>query len=133
MRGVDADELEAAAKIDLDQLPAMRELAIWIGRFRQPYPRARRVEPDHGARIGAMYGHCLTRQQHDIGEETLVAFHERCGDERGGEAHEEANTGWRRANSNKGSRSRRPRLSHRRSAPISCASARGFLGRYHHG
>ncbi len=55
--GVDADQLGAAAEIDLDQFPAMGELALRIVRLRQPHPRARRVEADHRARIGAMHGH----------------------------------------------------------------------------
>src|SRR5215813_8564110 len=52
-----------------------------------PHPRARRVEPDHRARIGAMHRDGLARRKCDVGEEALVAFDQRCGNERGREAH----------------------------------------------
>src|SRR5215510_10782963 len=87
MRGIDADELEAAAEIDLDELPAMHKLALEVGRLRQPHSRALRVQPDHRARIGAMHRDGLARWQDDVGEEALVALDEGGRNERGREAH----------------------------------------------
>ncbi len=85
--GINADQLGAAAEIDLDQLPAVAELALGIGGLRQPHGRARRREPQHRARIGAVHRQGLACGQRHIGQEPLVAADEGCGDERGGESH----------------------------------------------
>src|SRR5262245_17511543 len=87
MPGVDADKLGAGAEIYLDQLPAVGKLALGVFRLRQPDARARRIESGHGAWIGAVHRHGLTRGEHDIGEEALVALDQRCRDERGGGPH----------------------------------------------
>jgi hypothetical protein len=95
MRGVDPDELGAAAEVDLDQLPAMDELALGIARPRQPYARACGGEADHRSRIGAVHGDRLARRERHVGEEALVAPDERGGNERGGKAHRHMKEGRR--------------------------------------
>src|ERR1700687_4066655 len=49
------------------------------------HTRARRIEADHRSRIGAVHRHGFARRQHDVGEEALVAFDQRRGQERSGE------------------------------------------------
>ena len=87
MGGVDADELDAGAEIDLDQLPAVHELAGGIGGSGQPHSRPGCSEPDHGARIGTMHGDGLARGKHHVGEKALVAPDQRRRMERGRKAH----------------------------------------------
>ncbi len=87
MAGIDAHELGAAAEIDLDQLPAMGELALGIVGFRQPDTCARRVEPGHRAGVGAMDGDGFARGQHHVGKKALVALDQRGGQQRNGKAH----------------------------------------------
>jgi hypothetical protein len=87
VRGVDTDQLGAAAEIDLDQLPAIGELAVRIAGLGQPHARAWRREPGHRPRIGDVSGDRLARGQHHVGEEALVALDEGGGDERLFEEH----------------------------------------------
>src|SRR6516225_6663101 len=87
MGGVDADELDAAAQIDLDQLPAVRQLSLRVGGFRQPYPRPRGVEADHRARVCAVHCYRLAGRESDIGEKALVAPDQDCRNKRRGKTH----------------------------------------------
>jgi len=84
---IDADQFGPAAEIDLDQLPAVAELALGIVGPRQPHRRARRRQPDHRARIGAMHRHGLAARQRDIRQKSLVAPDQSGGDERASESH----------------------------------------------
>src|SRR6516225_6955491 len=61
MDGVDTHELGAAVEIDLDQLPAVGELAAGVCRLRQPDARARHVEADHRSGISAVHRYRLAR------------------------------------------------------------------------
>ena len=88
---VDADELGAAAEIDLDQLPRVGELALRVVGLRQPHPRAGGGKPDHRAGIGDVRGDDRAVGQDDVGQEALVAAHEGGGNQRGGQAHGQPN------------------------------------------
>src|SRR5207302_2916995 len=59
VRRVDAHEFGAATEVNLDQFPTVGELAFGICGHRQPHAGARRVEPDHRSRIGAVHRHRL--------------------------------------------------------------------------
>jgi hypothetical protein len=71
MHGVDADQ----TAVRLDQLEREGEDTPWVARRGDPHARARRIKPEHAARVGAMHGHLAAAIQDDVGEEPLVPAH----------------------------------------------------------
>ena len=53
----------------------------------EPHGRARRVQPEHRAGVGAMRRHLAAVFQHDVGEESFIPAHEGAADQGAGEAH----------------------------------------------
>jgi hypothetical protein len=82
--GIDADQRAA----DADHLPRVFELAVGVAGRAQPDLGAGIVDRQHGSRIGAVRGdHAAAVEKLDVGQEPLVAFYERAGDERVGKPH----------------------------------------------